>query len=697
MKRREIQRRKDRREKLWRDGDDGEEGSVGALKRMAKKILVQQLKERREREAGARRQKRGGDREKHVAAASKHEAAEDRRHSNDGAFATGFTLPKEDGDGTVSIHSPDGKHVKAKGKDASCARNDKEMDVISIHSEEEDRGEQIPSEQWTGPQREDEGSRDSEDDWEMSRPVQTSINDSLRPPNRPPQRQSPTPHDTNHAALAALPALSRSKWIDDQHSSQRIRARRECLQVAADPRAFSDTQLRNVLRSRRLKRRVEEIEREAAAVGDAGRGRETRGEAPAPGCQRSKRRRQERSDGEEDGDMFTSGGATERGRVSMREIPGGDDLGNDSEVGGGFLPANLISTPTETDTKGGVLLDDHNSDCDSGIDDNGSQRNKANSAVPTRSPLFSNTSTKNATDAPGTMFDSSALLELSMAEQQWEEWDGVASDNEEENASTSRPEAARSNTALPPMPLQVQRDEKATAVAQPGEVPSECDSDSDSDSNGQGGSFLNCVAKTVPPENSTTKVERKKDAAAGNGSDDDDEEEDDDDDDDGVDWEDGSHDDDDVDWEDGRDGEHFSRDETDTLNSSICTKKVPCFDEHKKASNLEHITPDDNDITTSERRGEQKFASAGREDAVQKEPPEPNPSCDHNSSSGESSDGHKNNCFDSFPPENLDTVALQHAQETASRLTRCEANDKYFAFFFSMKICSHLQIVCCVH
>ena len=58
VKRREIQRRKNRRERLWRDDDDNGDGSGGggALKRAAKKILVKQLKELREREARLKRE-----------------------------------------------------------------------------------------------------------------------------------------------------------------------------------------------------------------------------------------------------------------------------------------------------------------------------------------------------------------------------------------------------------------------------------------------------------------------------------------------------------------------------------------------------------------------------------------------------------------------------------------------------------------
>ena len=65
VKRREIQRRKHRRERLWRgdNNDDGENGIAagggdGALKRAARKILVKQLKELREKEAKMKKNKK---------------------------------------------------------------------------------------------------------------------------------------------------------------------------------------------------------------------------------------------------------------------------------------------------------------------------------------------------------------------------------------------------------------------------------------------------------------------------------------------------------------------------------------------------------------------------------------------------------------------------------------------------------------
>ena len=110
VKRREIQRRKNRRERLWRDDDDNGDGSGGggALKRAAKKILVKQLKELREREARLKREAKKSSsgsntnkdvddsnavgvnlEEEHMAAAQHYRSS---TANSNGALAAGFTL-----------------------------------------------------------------------------------------------------------------------------------------------------------------------------------------------------------------------------------------------------------------------------------------------------------------------------------------------------------------------------------------------------------------------------------------------------------------------------------------------------------------------------------------------------------------------------------------------------------------------------
>ena len=68
VKRREIQRRRDRQEKFWRnadddDGNDEDGGGGGALKRDAKKILVQRLQEYKQNEARMLKEKQRTDEE----------------------------------------------------------------------------------------------------------------------------------------------------------------------------------------------------------------------------------------------------------------------------------------------------------------------------------------------------------------------------------------------------------------------------------------------------------------------------------------------------------------------------------------------------------------------------------------------------------------------------------------------------------
>lgn len=233
VKRREIQRRKDRREKLWRDDDDGEEGGR-ALKRTAKKILVQRLKEWRKKEAALTSSENVSD--------DKNDSKQQLSSSanNGGAFAAGF----------VPAHL----QTQQKQSDSSdrCANNQIEEsnqdEIISINSDDD-------------MQENDHNDDDSENDWEMSHAVQSSINASLSK-----KQDSSNIHEdidilpeTSNEVIAALPTITRSQWIDSQFRAQRIQSRQECIQSAGNMEEYSSTQLRNFLKGSKLNKRMNDI------------------------------------------------------------------------------------------------------------------------------------------------------------------------------------------------------------------------------------------------------------------------------------------------------------------------------------------------------------------------------------------------------------------------------------------------------
>ena len=234
VKRREIQRRKDRRERLWRDDDDGSGAAGGgALRRTAKKILVKQLKELREKEA--RSKKRGG---KKGASAEEEKKTDNSAgsQSHNGGLAAGFTLEDDE------AAEPSDK--KMSNSDKADGKND---DVISINSKDSrDQLFEPLVEQY-----------EAENDWEMSRAVQESINDSIQQQQKPSSdsnenvngtsryNSDANPFDHEHyqqaanETIASLPCEARSKWINSQRAAQRIQSRQECIKAAADPEDYS--------------------------------------------------------------------------------------------------------------------------------------------------------------------------------------------------------------------------------------------------------------------------------------------------------------------------------------------------------------------------------------------------------------------------------------------------------------------------
>jgi hypothetical protein len=208
VKRREIQRRKGRREKLWRDEEDGEEGG-GALKRTAKKILVQRLKEWRTKEAKLTGVEDVADVED---VGSKQMLPSSANVS--GAFAAGF-VPADSQKQQNSSVQHQSTNQEPDALDEAPKSDEADNEIISIHSDHE--LDQLSA---------NNNDADSENDWEMSHAVQSSINASLS------NQQSSNPHEetnilpeTSNVVIAALPTITRSQWIDSQFRAQRIQSR----------------------------------------------------------------------------------------------------------------------------------------------------------------------------------------------------------------------------------------------------------------------------------------------------------------------------------------------------------------------------------------------------------------------------------------------------------------------------------------
>jgi len=725
VKRREIQRRQQRRERLWRgDTNNNGDGTDGAIKRAAKKILVKQLKEMREKQSRLKKNKKRSNVNGNDGMLMREEEENTAKSSsNDGAFAAGFILDNNEDENTIS--------AKAQQQQSPAKYKTAEDEVISINSKDSIMDQVAMIDQAVAiqsfKQQQKKNELEDENDWEMSMAVQESINDSLHQqpiPNSSPANnnieEETTTYDTINAKtghhqtitsnqynpnnaynpnssatneqIASFNSTTRHEWIESQKRQQRITSRKECITAAANPLDYSNTQLKNFLKSSMLSKRVGEIDklvkdRESIGVEGSGGGFDLVAEEEAAysgggfatrknssggipptirPLQRLKRQNETQSNDndDEDEELFTSsstnhetsttanGGKTQA--ATMQALFGEDDI---EEEGGGFLLPSSTNEPskptaskevtssTKMDMRKNevVLLDDDDDDMNIQSDDSSVE------VVAKDGNILSNT--QNSTTA----LPKSKLLELSTAEEEWEKWGGG-----EEEAGVS--EAAQSKSTASP------RVNTNTAMDA---------SDSDSD-DGQDNTFLTLgqITKRVYTSDTKKSVAEANESILptkeSNTAETEDEDE--------VDWEDGDSDgsdhaedepskDDAVDQPEATarlmsDIDHQVHTET-TLNgdheddlkhkSSTSTKRDTYTKSNDKKNDIIELPSDDGDVE-SEAPPPMKQAPSNTSKKREEEPLVIDSSDDDNE-------------FDTYRPDDPQAAALLRAQDTASRLT----------------------------
>ena len=313
VKRREIERRRNRREKLWREDEDG---GGGALKRTAKKILVQRLREIKRMESKSKELADGEDGQKESGTTRK-KGARDAIHS--GAFAAGFVPADVDAEVKIPQQSDSSKQRQDdESKNESIESKD---EIISIYSDKKD----------------DHSDTNSENDWESSHAVQASIQNSItQPHSESSQQHEPTLGQTNEE-IAALPSLTRSQYMESQFRERRIQSRRECIDVAADMEKYSEVQVKNFLMGSRLNQRMGEIGKLAGKIAENSNG-ENRSEvieAKTSSAESNRHVSMEVLFGEKDDDLSNDGGSSD-----------------DDQSGGGFLlPSSSQKVPEAKSTE----------------------------------------------------------------------------------------------------------------------------------------------------------------------------------------------------------------------------------------------------------------------------------------------------------------------------------------------------------
>ena len=468
VKRREIQRRRDRQEKLWRDDDDNEGGGDGglggggALKRAAKKILVKRLKEWREREAVMLKEKKCKEQGKNGDYNAEDMGDLERtKTSNAGALSGGFNL--EDHNTSTS------KSQQLSTMKLQCANTSD--DIISIDNSVEADYKQSNTEDR---QPQHDHNYESENDWEMSHAIQQSIDDTINQHQGERKRKLQSSsgavansdnsdnddedpsveqytnfkHDADNEIIASLPNESRHQWIDSQYRAHRIQSRSECLRAAADPQEYSSTQLRNFLKNSMLTKRVGtigklvEIRKEFVSFngGSSDRGSHVGGNSTTqqqqtrrPELQRLRRKNENASsDDDDDNELFDTMTSSKIG-PSMKVLFGNDDSDSNDDMvdndgsgcDGGFLPPSSTATVQTQCTKD-KAIELHESESD---EENTSQTS-INRCFATNENVMTDTTGNAPHNSETIAIESSRLsLDWTNANQEWAEWGGKIDEN----------------------------------------------------------------------------------------------------------------------------------------------------------------------------------------------------------------------------------------------------------------------------
>jgi len=734
VKRREIQRRQQRRERLWRgDTNNNGDGTDGAIKRAAKKILVKQLKEMREKQSRLKKNKKRSNVNGNDGMLMREEEENTAKSSsNDGALAAGFILDNGE-ENAISTTTKQQHKSTTKYK-----TTEQEDEVISINSKDDssimDQVAMIDQAVAIQSYKQQQNSED-ENDWEMSMAVQESINDSLQhqsssSPTNDTTEEETTTYDTINAKtghhqtitsnqynpnntynnpsssatneqIASFNMHERHEWIESQKRQQRITSRKECITAAANPLDYSNTQLKNFLKSSMLSKRVGEIDKlvkdresndSVEGSGSGGFDLVAEEEAYSSGgfaissssippttrpLQRLKRQNDTQSDDndDEDDELFTSstnptasstanGGKTQA--ATMQALFGEDDI---EEEGGGFLLPSSTNEPskptasskvtassTNLDSRNNevVLLDD-NSDDDSHnsvevVDKDGNILENGKDTMILNHTAQASNNTQNSTAA----LPKSKLLELSTAEEEWEQWGGG------EEADDVSEAAVQNNSASP------SRANTHTAM--------DASDDSDSD-NGQDNTFLTLgqitkrvytsdTKKSVAEANESILPTKESNTAE-------------------------TEDEDEVDWEDGdSDGsDHHAEDEptkdsnqidsarltSDNIDHQVHTETTLNGDQE---DNLRHKSSRSTNMDTYTKSNDKNDVIELPSDDCEEEseaPPPVKQAPSNNKKKEEeplvidSSDD--DNEFDTYHPDDPQAAALLRAQDTASRLT----------------------------
>ena len=256
IKLREIRARRERRERLQSfKGDNDNEG----VKRLARRILVAQLKKQKELEKAEGKLDNGKSVKDPLKVLKN---VHEKNLKSTGAFSSGFNLPGEEEDGnasegdvnqTIEIEEDDEGDDEIDRDVLLVPSPDKKDDVLEL-SDSEDYMQSLTKEQ-----------RQTNNDWDNA--IAAAESDSEES-NESIELQDGENLDVE--ALQSLTTKTRVDVIEKARRQQRMNSRKEFMSVAANPDSYSQCQLRNFLKSANLNKTVHKLGKIVAMKGEDG-------------------------------------------------------------------------------------------------------------------------------------------------------------------------------------------------------------------------------------------------------------------------------------------------------------------------------------------------------------------------------------------------------------------------------------------
>ena len=243
IKNREIRDRRRRREQFSNEGDD-------AMQRMAKRILVQQLKKQgAELSILTKKGKDGGGKE-----AEKGPKPGSKKATV--SFAPGFFDPLIEAENSRGSNFND-TDKKGDSKETAAEKVKLSVDTKVVQSDDQELIELLEDDDYL-----QEKTPAQQSDWDTV-VIDTGKDNQIRGnKNEKPREMKQFDSSNSHfdaEYVASLPSAQRKDWVEDAKRQQRMTSRREFMKVAYDAEGLSKCQLRNFLRSTKLNKDIQKM------------------------------------------------------------------------------------------------------------------------------------------------------------------------------------------------------------------------------------------------------------------------------------------------------------------------------------------------------------------------------------------------------------------------------------------------------